>query len=393
MSGYFRPYIDVAGIHVPEYAGILDHLTGNFKRIFGQDLYLGQDTQDYQMISLFADCLDDAYTSVVDVYNDRNPNFAFGNSLDLAVAINGLIRKQSSHSRVVLKLTGNHGTLIKSGSIAIDATGINWLTLADAQIPEAGFVEVDAACEMAGAVRAPAGSINQIGSPTAGWISVINEADAVVGQDLESDAELRARRAGALQAQAMGIKEALNGALFALDGVTAVWVFENSTGTTDSNGIPAHSIAVIVKGGENQEIAQTIINKKSPGCGLYGSVTEEITKNGEIIAVKFSRPDEVEVLSQITLKWLSPVSDAVKGQIRAAVASKVNEQRIGESLYTGLLWAPIIGCNPDGQTLFTPVSVEVKKDGGTFADGELAAGFNEIFYSNATAEAITIIDT
>ena len=45
---YTAPYIDDAGLHIPTYADIRDDLVEQFKSIYGQDIYLENDSQDYQ---------------------------------------------------------------------------------------------------------------------------------------------------------------------------------------------------------------------------------------------------------------------------------------------------------------------------------------------------------
>ena len=51
---YYAPYIDTTGIHVPTYEDIRDDLIASMKQIFGQDIYLADDSQDYQQICIFA---------------------------------------------------------------------------------------------------------------------------------------------------------------------------------------------------------------------------------------------------------------------------------------------------------------------------------------------------
>ncbi len=41
MSEYFKPIIDADGLKVPDYVDIREYLVAEFKRIFGEDLYLG----------------------------------------------------------------------------------------------------------------------------------------------------------------------------------------------------------------------------------------------------------------------------------------------------------------------------------------------------------------
>ena len=51
---YFEPYIDVSGLHIPLYSDIRDDLIDKMKIIFGDDIYIEQDTMDYQQISIMA---------------------------------------------------------------------------------------------------------------------------------------------------------------------------------------------------------------------------------------------------------------------------------------------------------------------------------------------------
>ena len=73
---YYAPYIDTTGIHVPTYEDIRDDLIASMKQIFGQDIYLDDDSQDYQQISIFAKKIFDTNSLAVLVYNNRTANTA-----------------------------------------------------------------------------------------------------------------------------------------------------------------------------------------------------------------------------------------------------------------------------------------------------------------------------
>lgn len=51
---YFAPYIDDAGLHIPTYQDIKDDLVTEAKKIFGEDIYLENDSMDYEYISAIA---------------------------------------------------------------------------------------------------------------------------------------------------------------------------------------------------------------------------------------------------------------------------------------------------------------------------------------------------
>lgn len=358
---YTQPGIDAAGIHVPEYADIRDLLLERFRQIFGDDLYLGEDTQDYQMIAEFADCLDDVYSLIIETYNARNPDYASGTALDMAISLNGLRRITATYSTVTLKLGGIAGAVVPAGSLVQDTANYQWATSADAVIGENGDAEVSAVCTVPGAVSAPAGSIGQIMSPTYGWVSVTNEADAHAGQDTESDAQLRTRRVKSVANTGVSIAESIYGTVRALSGVTKERLYQNNGSTTDANGIPGHSICMCVLGGDNQAIAEAIFNKKAPGVGTYGSTSVQVTDvflNTNTIS--FTRPAALRLEVEITMKTFAGYNDATIPAIKQNIIDFVNGLNIGDDLNVGLLWAPILALNADPTNpVCSPVTVTV----------------------------------
>lgn len=116
---YFKPYIDGTGYHYPTYNDIRDDMMDRFRQIYGQDIYLGNDSQDYQMISIFALKIYDTFQAVELDYNNRSPKTAIGTALDALIKINGLTRKKASYSTVQVTLTGDAGTQVVGVSCGI----------------------------------------------------------------------------------------------------------------------------------------------------------------------------------------------------------------------------------------------------------------------------------
>ena len=118
--------IDETGLHLPDYPTVLEDVKARFRGIYGDDLYLGPDSQDGQLCAVFALALHDAYTLAGSVYNAYSPATAQGTGLSRMVKINGLRRKPSGRSTVDLRLVGQAGTVIRGG-MAGDAAGKRWL--------------------------------------------------------------------------------------------------------------------------------------------------------------------------------------------------------------------------------------------------------------------------
>ncbi|MDH8666073.1 baseplate J/gp47 family protein, partial [Klebsiella pneumoniae] len=76
------------------------------------------------------------------------------------VKINGIARRAATNSTVDELIEGEAGTLITNGSVK-DANGIIWNLPAQVTIGIDGTVIATATCSVAGAVAAPAGSVNK----------------------------------------------------------------------------------------------------------------------------------------------------------------------------------------------------------------------------------------
>lgn len=362
--------VTAQGITAPSYAEILEYLQGQARQIFGNDINLSADTQDGQIIAIVAAAISDVNAQAIAVYNSFNPNTAIGVALDSAVKTNGLKRREPTQSTVDLLLVGQAGTVITNG-IAIDTFENRWRLPASVVIPTLGQITVTATADEAGDIAAPAGSITTIGTPTLGWQSVTNTSAATIGVPVETDAELRARQARSTAIASVSLWEGIIGALLDLPGVTRVSGVKNDTSEPTPDGIPGHSIAMIVEGGDAQTIGETIFLKKGEGVGTFGDVSiTYLDTYGFPNSVSFSRPDVVQVYCTITITpgagYLSTVAD----EIQQRVADYVNSLDIGVSVNIGRVLASAIkDCTTGVDTRFDVTCITL----GTSSGGQTAA--------------------
>jgi uncharacterized phage protein gp47/JayE len=151
--------------------------------------------------------------------------------------------------------------------------------------------------ETAGAVSAPAGSLSVIETPIAGWESVVNSLDAEVGDELETDAALKIRQRQTVQKAGASTADAIRADLLELPEVEAVLVYVNNSIETDpASGRPPKSFEVIIQGGDDTEIAETIFSDAPAGIETFGLTTVVVTDSqGFDHNIKFSRPDIIEI--------------------------------------------------------------------------------------------------
>ena len=342
LVSLLRPYIDENGLHIPEYAEIKNTLISAWRGIFGDDIYVEPDSQDGQLIAVFALALLDTYQALEDVYLGFSPSTASGEGLSRVVKINGLRRQPGSRSTVDVRIVGQPGTTIDHGVVR-SASGDRWNLPAVVVIPVSGEVTVTATAQAEGAIAALAGEVSEIATPTRGWQSVTNMVPAVMGAETESDAALRLRQTYSVAIPSRTIFEGVIGAVLDLPGVLKVRGYENDSDAADDNGIPAHSICIVAQGGSASDIARVIWLKKTPGCGTYGSTTEVvIDSNGIPSQIRFSRPVEKKLRVTVTITPESGYVAPTANKIKAAIIKYATTLQIGQDVSISRITAAVI---------------------------------------------------
>lgn len=383
-------YIDSTGYHFADYPTFLEWRKQQYRDIYGADVYLEADSQDGQLLAIQAKADYDTAAQGAATYNSFSPATAQGVGLSRNVKINGLQRRVPSKSTVELTIVGQAGTVITNG-IATDSLQQKWL-LPTTTIPGGGSVTATAVAELEGDVAAAANTITTIFTPTLGWQTVNNPAEATPGAPVETDAELRVRQTQSTANPSLTVLDGTVGGVANLDGVTKVRGYENDTGITDSNGIPAHKISLVVVGGDDVEIAETIAVHKTPGTGTFGDTSELVyDAHGMPLDIAFERAVPATIGAEVTISTGVGWSNDFIALIQEAVAAVINAGRIGDPILITKLFAPayLIG-TAAGQT-FDISSIEIEKNSGGLAPANITLDWDENPVCDPTTDvAVTI---
>lgn len=384
-------FVDAAGFHYPDYPTVLNELITAYRAIYGQDVYLDPDSQDGQWLAIQAQAIFDTIQVSASVYSSFSPLTAQSDALSRNVKLNGIRRLVPSYSQVDLVLVGQTGTTIVSGQ-AQDALGNVWTIPGTVVIPGSGTITVTAYANTIGAVSSAANSITTIKTPTLGWQTVNNPAASTAGSPVETDAALRARQTVSTALPSLSVLEGTTGALASLPGVMRVFGYENDSSATDGNGVPAHSISMIVEGGADQDVANAIAAKKTPGTTTYGSTSVTThDQYGVPNVINFYRPTVAQIGVEITLTALAGYTSGYAALIANAVAAAIAKLPIGAPVLLTQLYVPIyLPGQPAGGT-FDVTLLRLKKNAGSFAASNIALAFNEIAACNPTTDVTVIV--
>jgi len=370
--------IDATGISAPSYNDIFTSLQNSYWSIYGSDAVLTPDSQDGQLLATFAQAINDCNQATIAVYNSYSPAKAQGVALSSNVKINGLNRQVSSNSTVDVLLVGQAGSTIASG-ILQDPSGNNWNLPESITIPSGGQITATATCQTAGAISLASGVALKISTPTFGWQSATTSDNAALGSPVETDAGLRIRQASSTALPSLTILEGVLGGVASIAGVTRYAAYENDTDTTDANGLPSHSMSIVVEGGDATAIATVIATKKAPGTGTYGTTSEAVIDTYQVIHnINFFRPTDVPIIVQINLRKLSGYTSAIGAEIQSAVAAAINALSIGGDVLVNKLYsfANLPG-TADGAT-FDISSILIARDLNAPAASNVVIAFNEV---------------
>lgn len=211
--------------------------------------------------------------------------------------------------------------------------------------------------ETVGAIGALVGRMTGIATPIDGWRSIQNPLDANVGRAKETDSAYRARRDQQLAEAGNTTVAAIRSAVLAVnegsadpshEPPTAVRVLFNDSDITDSQGLPPHSVEVIVLDGTTADIAEAIWESKGAGTYLHGTTSQTITDSeGNEQTVRFTRPTEIPIYVSGTVKfnqavWPASSEAAIEQAVLSALLTYTADYAIGTDVRLGPLMAAIL---------------------------------------------------
>jgi uncharacterized phage protein gp47/JayE len=347
------PTITSAGITAPTYNDILQSLIASFQAIYGADIVVSADSQDGQMLAVYAKAIYDQNQAIITTYNSMSPYYAQGAQLSSLVKLSAITRNVPTNSTAIGNVVGNSGATI-IGGVVKDVSGNLWNLPAVVTIPNSGIIAVTVTAQQVGSIPAQIGDISSIYNPQFGWSAFSNTSSATQGAPVESDAALRRRQAISSSLPALSILAAIYAAIGNVSGVTRWFVYENATNAVDSNGLPPHSFCAVVEGGTTTTVATAIQSRKPPGIQSFGTTAVNLLDQFNLpVTINYTALSYVEVFVLTTIQSLTGYTAAIGTELIAAISSFINSLTIGEGAYYSQInaAASLIGI-PDGQTFY-----------------------------------------
>lgn len=344
--------IDETGFHRDRYQDVREE---NAKR--WNDSFPDMDTSTPRVagriISIQSAIHDNLNAKAEYILNSFSPFTAIGAQLSNLAPLMNKRRLPRIYSQVTLQFNADlNGANIPDGTIvssSLDRTK-KFATTQQLIIAPNGFGLVLAEAIEASNYKPAAGTITVLESGVYGVVSVTNPNDGTMGRARETDAQLRFRMLQTSSA-ASGTPEGIYTAVSQVDGVTYASVLENFTDTTNTAGMPPHSIMPVVDGGDDAEVALAILETRAAGIDFttstdipgasWESVTVTNPANGQPVMVWFARPSNITATIAINISTDANFPTDGQQRIKDEVVNFVNQWPIGKVLYASRLYTPV----------------------------------------------------
>jgi uncharacterized phage protein gp47/JayE len=279
--------IGQAGLTTATQAELVANFTAAMQAIYGSDINLASNTPDGQMMMIFIQAVLDLQNLLTQIYNMFDPDNAVGVILDQRVAINGIQRQAGTFTVTnvtivvsqALNLFGLDQTAQSVYTVA-DNAGNQWQLQTTQHIGAPGTYVFSFQAAQPGAVLTTINTITVPVTIVLGVTSINNPTTySTLGINEETDAVLKVRRQKSVSLASQGYLTGLLAALQNINGVTSAFVYENTSAVPNSDGVPGHSIWVIVAGTASASaIANAIYTKRNAGAGMFGQTSFIITQ-------------------------------------------------------------------------------------------------------------------
>lgn len=367
---------------------------------------LEPESPDGMATEIWAELLANLSEAIIRAYNAVDPATAVGQQLDNLARISAVTRQEATFSTATVTFSGTDGTQIPAGTeVRNEETDTLWAT--DTTVSISGSTAtVNVTAQEPGPVVAGIGDLSVIATPIAGISSVTNGDAAALGDAVESDAELRQRRDRSVSLPGSNQVDSIVGFVANVENVNNVRVYENFTGSTDSNGLNPHSIAAFVNGGTDENVAGAIARKKNPGTNLNAdnSFPNKIqvdteTEQGSDITITFFRPELVTAF--VSVEAEGDISNDTAEDIKQAIL----DYSVGELFGNGSQGFDRVGFGigekVNAGKLYTPVNrvigqsgaatlIELGTDSGNVTLQSIDPGFNGLVVFDAANITVSV---
>jgi hypothetical protein len=372
--------LNANGLTIDTLQSIRYNMSIGFQQIFGVDIDLSSSSEGGQMVNVFSQAILDLQNLLQLINSNKDPEQAVGVHLDQICKINNIYRKSGSFTFVDVSIQVDRGVSLQGldsasndidggGFTVLDSSGQEFVLLNSQNFSSAGTYSCTFRAKKIGRITTTSNSITIPKTIVLGVVAINNpNAQTNIGEPFETDPILRYRRSRSLALNSMASLDAIYSNVINLDNVIDAVVYENDTSTINADGIPPKSVYVVVLGGSNIDVANSIFAHKTIGCGMHGDVSVEIsTTQGRTQTIKFDRPQNKSLYISFDIKATHPSQSFNISGIKNYIISNLS-YNIGAYAETSSIVEVVKNAISNTGDGGVPLNVKISKDNVSYVD-------------------------
>ena len=390
-------YIGQNGLVTQSLEDIITQITNEYKTIYGNDINVAQNSPDGQKINIEAQAKKDILDLITAFYNNIDVDAVTGLPQQVLYKLNGITINAYTFSYVAVNVTVTENVTLEgldadidsidgTGYTVRDLNGNRYILTATTNLTANTTTSLNFRAAELGSITCLPNTVTIMETVIKGVSGVNNPANNyITGNTGESAAQFRQRRNRAMSVASQGFDDSIESQMLNLPTVTQCKVYDNKTGST-VDGIPPHTVWVIVEGGTPTEIGRVIYANVPPGIPMKGTKSVTITKDsGDVGIFYYDNPTAVNLYVRATIKNFTSDTldtDYVKQQL---AQTEFNIQQMALTSGLTLIVQDAIGENG------TPYNVEISADGNTWDEYLTPSGLDEFWVITTSNITLTVV--
>jgi hypothetical protein len=353
-----QPTFGPTGFIAPAAPAVLTGVQADWTAAYatvGQVVNTSLTTAQGQVMGSEAASIVDAQSQFVAITQQMDPAFASGRMQDALGRYYFLTRQAATSTMGPCLCVGAATVVIPAGTPITAEDSNTYTATSTGTIPAGGTLTLNFGCVITGPIACPA-QVFDIAQTIPGWDTCTSTTSFIEGTNTETRAAFEARRSASVEANAVGVNDAILGAVANVPGVTSAYVVDNFTGTSTTIGgvtVAANSLYISAYGGSQSAVAAAIFTKKPPGCGMSGNTTYTVQDtnplyngSGPSYSIVWETPAANPINVAVTIKN----SPSVPSNAGALVTAAVNAAFAGADNLPG---GPLPAVSTIGNTTYS----------------------------------------
>lgn len=344
------------GFTRPTYDELVKELGLKWRELFGENAQISTRSVGGILIRVLAYIMDKLYQLAEVVYNSQFVDSASGTTLDQLAANVGLSRLPAQTGIGSIKIWGQAGYIVPSGTLFKTSDDLMYVTTEDIELKDTG--EKTMSIEKYGTIQAMSGNVG-IGESRLLYANSLGEtynkdglyvlkqvtpveavmyaqlSDVTGGADIEKDDALRKRVALSNSTVPSSPYNGILSGVSKVTGVKTVKIIPNETMEDDPDtNTPAKSLHIYVDGGFKDDVGKSIFDTVAAGIRTVGEQKVSIVDIAGISHdVFFDRPTNKPIYVSVSLQKNDSYPFEGDKEIKRLIKEYVESVGMGNTLY------------------------------------------------------------